>query len=139
MVDAENRVTLSGTASQPGQIPLRDVEDQLPAGGQVAAHTGKTPPQVLDGEQVQQRVARNEDGREPGLEIELAHIRMHERNVQARGDGFRPRAPEHGRGKIGSHDVDALPGDWDRQAARSAPEFQHAAAALAGLLDIEPL
>jgi hypothetical protein len=46
-------------ASPPRQIPFRDVEDQLPAWGQVAAHAGKTLLQVLDHEQVQQRVAWN--------------------------------------------------------------------------------
>jgi len=50
VVDAENQVTLSGIGSQPSQIPLRDVKDQLPAWGQVATHACKTLLQVFDSE-----------------------------------------------------------------------------------------
>ena len=40
---------LSGIASQPGQIPFRDVEDQLPAGGQVAAGWPRSDPRDRTG------------------------------------------------------------------------------------------
>src|ERR1700682_2146916 len=95
----------------------------------MAANASETLLQVLDSDQVQQRIAGNENGGESTGQLKAAHVGFEKLNFAARRESLGPRGLEHGSGQIGANNLDSSLCDGHGQAARSAPQFQHRPAA----------